>query len=496
MSRITLPLAVTALLFGACSFAPDPVVPARVAEMPASFSPGAAASPDAAAGGYRAVEWWHAFNDPVLNAVADSALASNFDLAEAVARLEQARARAGSSRAAFLPAVGLSASSSDQDTPANAGFGAQLQALGIGGRAGTDSVASGLPERLAITTHSVAANLSYELDFWGRVRNDALAAGSDYLASESDLRAARIGVLAETITAYFDIVALRRQTALAEAAEDVLLEKETQTANRYGRGLATPFQLHRLRQDLRSTQAALAQRRIALAGAEGRLAVLLGRFPGESHQLLPDSLAPGLPSEPVPAGVPARLLVQRPDVLAAWQRLEGARYRIGARRAERLPSLSISGSIGLQSSDASGVFNADQWFRNLAANLTAPIFQSGRLANNVEMARGAFRQAAAAYGRAVVTAVHEVERALVALEQESQRHRFVRSQLAEARASAQLRARRYASGVGDYIDYLDALVALTSVQSVLAGAERDVAVARLALHRALGGAWTEPDDRE
>lgn len=493
-----------ALVPVACSFAPEPSVPAPVADIPDAFAPGVAsagadaAAPDAALpeaaarGAYDAVEWWRAFQDPTLDAVVDSALASNFDLAEAVARVQQARAQARVARAALFPAVQVSAAANDQDTPANAGLGGQFRALASGASGtGADAIGLAFPDRLAFTTYSVAADFSYEIDFWGRARNDARAAGSDYLASEADFHAARIGMLAETISTYFEIVALRRQTALAQETVGVLLEREAHAETRYRRGLATSFELYQVRQALTDAQAGLPQIEAGLAGAEGRLAALLGRYRGDLRTILPETLSPVPSSDPVPAGVPADLLVQRPDVLAAQLRLDAARYRVGARRADLLPTLSLAGSIGLQSAEADGLFDVDQWFRNLVANLAAPIFQGGRLRSNLAVAHARLGQAAAVYGRTVVTAVQEVETALTQLESEGRRRDFLASNLDEARATAELQARRYASGIGDYGSYLDALRGRLNVESGLVGARRDLAMARLAVHRALGGAWTK-----
>lgn len=471
------------LLLAACSLAPAPSVPEPVAELPGSFE--GSEEP----GAHEAREWWTTFQDPALNTVIDSVLAANFDLAEAVARVRQARAQAGIARASLLPAIQAGTTASDTDTPSNAGFGQQFRELAGDGVPGFE-----FPERLGIETWSLGVDFAYELDFWGRARNDSRAAGREYLASEADYHAARIGVLSEAIATYFEIVDLRGRGALARETVDVLLEREGLAEARYDRGLVTSFELYQVRQELRNTQAVLPQLESQLANAEGRLAVLVGGFRAKLDAILPDSLAPLPSSHPVSAGVPADLLVQRPDVRAARLRLEAARFTIGARRAEMLPSLSFSGTIGVQSAEADGLFNVDQWFRNLLGNLTAPIFQGGRIRANVAIAHARFSQAAAAYGRTVVTAVHEVEAALAALGNEGRRHDFLASQREEALASVELRARRYAAGVGGYVDYLDAVRALLGVESTLAGARRDLALARLAVHRSLGGDWTVPPE--
>lgn len=471
------------VLVAGCSLAPGPSVPAPVAELPDRFEA------SDVSGSHDATEWWTTFQDPALNTVIDSVLAANFDLAEAVARVQQARAQAGIARAPLMPAIQASASVSDTDTPSNAGFGQQFREI-----AGDDVPGFQFPERLGIETWSLGVDFAYELDFWGRARNDSRAAGHEYLASESDYHAARIGVLSETITTYFEIADLRRRTALARETVDVLLEREELAETRYDRGLVTSFELYQVRQERQNTQAALPQLESQLVNAEGRLAVLVGGFRAKLDAILPDSLAPMPSSDPVSAGVPADLLVQRPDVRAAGLRLDAARFTIGARRAEMLPSLSFSGTIGVQSAEADGLFNVDQWFRNLLGNLTAPIFQGGRIRNNIALAHARFGQVAAAYGRTVVTAVHEVEAALTALGNEGRRHDFLTSQREEALASVELQSRRYAAGVGGYIDYLDAVRALLAVESTLAGARRDLALARLAVHRSLGGDWTPPPE--
>ena len=470
------------LLLSACSLAPAPSLPEPVAEMPDDFS--ARLEP----GEYEPLEWWTTFRDPVLNAVVDSVLASNFDLAAAVARVQQARARARIARADLFPSVGASGAVNEIDTPTDAGIGAQIQALGLG--APGDTIAGfAIPDRIDLTTYSVSADFAYELDFWGRARNDARAAGSQYLASESDFHAARIGILAETIATYFDIVTLRRQTELAGETVDVLLERESLASTSYDRGLIDSWTLSQVRQDLRNTQAGLPQLETGVANAEARLAVLMGGYRDDVEAILPDVLAPQLAADPVPAGIPADLLFQRPDVRAAGQRLDAARYSVGARRAQLLPSLSLSGSIGLASADADELFNAQQWFTNLISNLTAPVFQGGRLRNNLALAYGLFDEAAAAYGRTVVTAVNEVETALTGLDNETRRHAFLASQREEAQATMELQSQRYESGVVGYTDYLDALRTLLNVEAALAAATRDLALARLAVHRALGGAW-------
>ena len=158
------------LLLHACSFAPAPSVPEPVSELPGSFMGGSVP------GDHEAREWWADFDDAVLNTVIDSVLTSNFDLAEAVARVQQARAQAGIAKAALFPVIQASGSATDQNTPANAGFGEQFRKL-AGGEEGALPGGFQFPDRLGFTTYSLGMDFSYEFDFWGRARNDARAAG-------------------------------------------------------------------------------------------------------------------------------------------------------------------------------------------------------------------------------------------------------------------------------------------------------------------------------
>lgn len=444
---------------------------------------------EAAAEAYEPLQWWKTFNDPVLDRVVEAALASNFDLAGAVARVEQARARARIANAARYPALQPSVGAEDTDSPANAGVGQQIEEIGLSPELKQEFGVS-VPDRLAVTTYFLTTEFSYEADFWGRNRNDAQAARARSLASEWDHHAARIGVVAETVRTYIELAWLRRQLGLSDEIVGILKEREKLTTARYHRGLNTARELYTARLQLWNSQAELPAIRGQLADAESRLWVLLGGYRADLAGVLPDSLSPSATFDHVPVGIPADLLTQRPDVGAAQQRMEAARYAVGARRGELLPSLSLSGSIGLQGSDTRQWFDAAQWFRNLSLNLVGPVFQGKRLRHNVALAETRLKEAVFEYRHSVVTAVNEVEAVLAQLETSHQRHALLNSSVKEARAEAAFQERRYWSGVGDYDDFLAASETLTSVKSSLVAAERDLGYMRLALHRALGGVWT------
>ena len=479
--------AIVGLFVSACTLAPrsTPPVPEPVADL----TEGSAGRDFA--GSIEPREWWKTFADPALNGVIESVLASNFDLAGAVARVDQSRARARIARAPMFPTIQPSAGVNEFDAPTNAGIGAQLDELGLG------SSASGivLPDRLGLTTYTAAVEFAYEVDFWGRNRNDALAAAAERTASEADYLTARMGVLSETVQTYLEIVNLRQQQRLAGEIAEILQQREGLAGDRYDRGLTDVSRLHRARQEARNAQAELPQIEALLADAEGRLRVLMGDHRADLAHMLPDSLTQSRAPQPVPPDIPTRLLAQRPDIIAAKQRMEAARYQVGARRADLAPRLSLHGSIGLQSTESSEWFNPEQWFRNLSMNLLGPVFQGSRLRGNVALARARLKAAVAAYGRSVVTAANEIESALAGLAASRKRHSLLASLSKAADAEAALQEQRYVSGVVDYEAHLTAVQTRLAAESLLAAAKRDLGYARLALHRALGGAWTSDDLR-
>ena len=475
-------------VLSACSLAPEPLppVPASVGTLPEEIVAGEVE------GSYEPLEWWTSFADPVLDEIIQEVLASNFDLAAAVARVQQARMQAGIARAAVFPLVQPSVGGVDFETPTNAGIGAQLDELGLG--APLESVAGiALPDRLGLTTYSLSMEFAYEADFWGRNRNDALAAGAAHLASESDYVSARMGVLAETIATYLEVVNLRAQERLAGRTVEITGQLEALAVSRYDRGLTDVQALYAARRNLRTAQADLSRIESLLADAEGRLWVLVGGYREDLEELLPDAMAPTAAYPPVPAGIVADLLAQRPDVSAARQRVDAARFSVGARRADLFPRLSLQGFIGLQSTDTDDWFDVDQWFRNLSLNLLGPVFQGSRRRSQLALAEAQLNEAAAAYGRSVVAAVTEVEAALTGLESNRRRHTLLASVVEDAEAEADLLEQRYISGVAGYDEFLSAAHSRVAAEGLLAAAERDLGYARLALHRALGGAWTADD---
>ncbi len=483
--------AVVLAIVSGCSLAPPPEMPATVVEMPVEFDAAADRAPADAE--HDAFEWWRSFDDPTLDRLVETALTANLDLREAVGRLEELRHRYRIAGAPLLPSITLNADVSNSNSPGNTGLGGAFGGDG----AGTDSTAApGLmfPDRFDFTTYSASIGFAYELDFWGRLRSESSASIYDFLASRSDLETVRLAVIGSTISTYLEVVAARRQLALAAENLDLLRERSELTDDRYRSGLVNSFELYSIRQQYRTAQSELPGNRTQVEDAEGRLAVILGRYAGTLDGVLGSDLAPAVDTAPIAAGLPASLLEERPDVLAAFERLEAARMRVGARRAELLPTISLNGSVGFQASEPSNLFRADQWFSNLIGGIFAPLFQGGRLRANVGVAEAQYDQLISAYVRTVLQAYSEVRTSLFRLDNERERYARVTDQVDEAQASLDYQLRRYRGGVGDYVSYLDARRNLIGAETTLALVERSVGEARLGVHRALGGAWVETEN--
>ena len=489
---------VAALVLAGCSMTPSMTAPEAERDLPETFAPapGDTTLPAAAAdtARYDSQRWWTAFGDSTLTALVDTALADNLDLTSARARVEELAAQFRIARAPLFPSVNANGQYNYQNQPANTGIGGAIGGGGGGDGGNGDAPPDGgqqqsIPDRFEFATYQATLGLSYELDFWGRVRSQRKAALSQYFATAADLQTARLSVISQTISTYFQVASLQRQAALGRQAVDLLEQRLAITQDRYARGLTSSFQLFTVRQSLETARSEQPPLESQLYDARSRLSTLLGRFAGAS--LLPDSLAPSLELSPVPAGLPADLLMQRPDVRAGALRLEAARQQIGVARAEMLPSLSLTGTGGTQSSSLASLVDVDQRFANFVAQLTAPLFQGGRLRANIDAAEARYKQQAAAYENTVLTAFREVKAALVAYDKQRQRLRTVQDQVASARATFQTQRDRYERGIGDVLSLLDAERGLVQARTRLAVARRAAVNARLTLHRALGGTWTD-----
>ena len=413
--------------------------------------------------------WWHGFGDPVLDRLVADALAANLDLAQARARLREARARRGVAGAALAPSVDASLSGSRSRSSGQSGSGSTRE------------------------LYSAGFDASWELDVFGGLRRSVEAAQADLEASVESLSDTRVSLAAEVALNYIDLRTAEQRLAIAE--ESIASRGENHQIIRWRQqaGLVSELDLAQATTDLESTRAVLPPLRTAVTEAKNRLAVLLGRNPGELESLVHADRPIPLAAGEIVAAIPADTLRQRPDVRVAERRLAAQTARLGEAEAARYPSFRLSGSLGLEALELDALADRDANTRSLFGGITAPVFNAGRIAANIEIQDALVEQARLAYRAAVLAALEEVENALTAVANTDARRAKLAEAAAAARTTLAIAEYRYASGLADFLSVLDAQRTQLSLDEQLAGSTGELARAQVRLYKALGGGWsTEP----
>lgn len=465
-----------------CNFTPKYVQPT---------APVAPTFPEATAGSRAATEvgWREFFGDPRLQAYIAAALTNNRDLAQSVARVAQARAQYRITDADRLPQVEGVAGVTRTRQPLNAlGFPTTTtstdQGNGMGGAAES-------PTSFTFTQYSLGVQVpSYELDFWGRVRNTAEAARREYLATVEAERAFRISLVAQVAAAYLQIRAGEEQIALAERTLTGRREAVAIARKRMDAGVTSTVDFDQARLLVTQAETQLAELRRTTAQSENLLTVLIGGpIPGPLPAPRPLSDAGQFAA--IEPGLPSALLANRPDVLQAEQRLRAANANIGVARASFLPTISLTGLLGFISPALGGLVSGDSVQYRVGANATQPILTWGKRSAGIALTQAQADELVAAYQKATQTAFREVADALVA------RRRYIEQIDAQGRAiEAQRRlvrvARlRYDNGLSIYLEVLDAERNLFSAEQQLLQLRSAQLQNDVSLYTALGGGLRE-----
>jgi outer membrane protein, multidrug efflux system len=424
---------------------------------------GQSVEPARAAASLADQRWWELFEDDTLRGLIRTALERNYDVRIAAARLLEAEAQLGATRADQLPTVS-----------------AQLAARD--GR-----LVAGSRSSQPFATTSAELGVSWEIDFWGKFRHASEAARADVLATEWGRRAAVQSLIAQVASSYFVLRALDQQLSLASSATETRRESLRLTIRREQSGAGS---LLDVRQAEELVQLADGER-IALARQveqqENLLSTLLGFEPGpvtRGQTLAAQKLPPA-----VPAGLPSALLERRPDIQSAEQQLVSATAQVGVARAQRLPSLTLTGSGGVVSGALLALFTSPAIILNAAGSLVQPIFDGGRLSAQENAADARAQQAVLTYQSTVLQALREVSDALVGF----QRNRELlvsRDALLEAsRQALSLAELRYQGGSSSYLEVLDANTRQLDAEFARVRARLDALLSYVDVYRALGGGW-------
>jgi len=405
--------------------------------------------------------WWEEFGDEQLNGLIAVALTNNLTIAQAEARLRQARALEIEQRSALFPEVAGEASASVTERESDGTSGDTTESYSLG----------------------IAA--SYELDLWGRVRSLRRSAGLDAAATEADRNTAAMTIAAEVALRYFELLATRQGIALLEQQLETSRDTLELIELRFRRSQVTALDVLQQRQEVAGAEARLPQVRANEQILVDSLSVLLGRSPSED---LPVSIRalPELP--PVPeAGIPADLLARRPDIRSAWLKLLAVEWDVSAAKADRLPAIRLSASAAYSSDDTGTLF--DNWILNLAGSLTAPFFDAGRRRAEVERQKAIVDERLASYRETVFEGVKDVQDALRREAAAGERLSLLRQQLDLADSSRAQAMQRYLKGQENYLRVLTATLSKQQLQRDVVTLESERISYRIALYRALGGDW-------
>ena len=453
MRRIAAPLCVLSL--AACSVGPNyrPPAPAALSVPDTFYTRDAQAAQPA-----ELAHWWERFDDPLLARLIGEASAGNLDLAQAAARLTQARESVAQARAGLVPTVGASAGAGRDVGPGN--------------------------DR---TSFSVGADAAWEIDLFGRIRRGIEAAGADAEGVYYDREALRVAIAAEVATNYIQARLAQERLALARDTLAIADDNLQIAGWRVQAGLVSSLDSEQARAARAQTAASIPNIENAFTSATYRLAVLTGRAPGAlTGELTQAKPIPRGPAE-VAVGIPADTLRQRPDIRSAERTLAAQTARIGVAEAQLYPALRLSGNIGTSAFSLGGLFNAITG--GIFSSLSQTLFDGGRLRSQVRSQQAATEGALAAYRQSVLTSLEDVENALLALRSARERQVQFTIALDAANNSAILARIQYRSGLTDFQQLLEAERSLLSARDGLVGSRGDEALSLVQLYRALGGGW-------
>lgn len=449
---------------GGCSLAPTYQRPA--APVPAAWPDSAAVKPGAVS---LMPDWQVYFPDPRLQALIAAALENNRDLRIATARIAEARAQYGIQQADRLPNVNLNAQRTASLSPASTSFTAKPYQA----------------QRYDVN----ASLVSFELDFWGRVSSLNAAAKASYLATESAQRAFRLSLISDVANAYLSVLELQQRVQLAVSTAKGRRDVMELTGHRRDAGVSSDLDSLQAEGIYQATLADQANLQRQLAAAENLLGQLVGQMPAvlpAGRNLADQGITPDLI-----AGVPSEVLLQRPDVLAAEQRLIASNANIGAARAAFLPRISLTGAFGTASRQLSGLFGAgsDAW--SFQPALTLPLFDAGRNSANLDVAQARKVIAVAEYEKTIQLAFREVADLLNARDS-------LTGQLDAQQANARVQHRRltlvearYQAGIANHLELLDAQRDAYAAEQGEVQVRRAQLSAQAQLYKALAGDTAE-----
>lgn len=413
--------------------------------------------------------WWHRLNDPLLDKLVTDAIAGNNDVASAKAKVREARASLWQTTGTLFPTLDGSASG-NRNKPAGGSERSQY-------RSGLDS--------------------SWEIDLFGANRRAVEAAKYGLDGAKEDMRATMLTLIGDVATNYAEIRGLQQQIALAERTAVAQRRTAQLTKDKFSAGAVSQLDVSNAEGQAATTEAGIPQMQANLATTIHRLSVLTGQSPTALNDIMAKTGKIPEPEWPIPAGVPADILLTRPDVRLAERQYAQATARIGQKEAQRYPSLTLTGNISTAATQPGELGKSSSISWSVGPGISVPIFEGGQRIAAVEVARAQRDQSFVAYRNSILTALEDVENALVSMKKEKERSAKLAVAANSYSKALTLSRSLYQSGNTSFLELLNAERSHYSSEQSLIESRVSITKDYISLMKALGGGWNgEVDDKK
>jgi len=408
-------------------------------------------------------DWYSIFTDTVLIGLIDSALLNNPDAQMALSRINESRAYLGMARADLYPSVTLGGA---------AMYGNTLGSFPTGNTSGA---------------FTAAANINWEIAFWGKYRRASEAALAQLTADEYGMKAIQLSLIAGIAENYYNLLDYKKRLLIAQRTLETRTEFLRIIQERFDKGIVPEIDLNQAQIQEAYAASSIPVYNRSIIFAENALSVLIGKFPQELNTSY--SLDNMTVSGKIPVGMPSQLLERRPDILEAEQLLKAQNARIGVAQAMRFPSIGLTGLFGMASADLTAFNAGDALIGSAGASLFGPIFQFGKNKRRVEVEKERTEQMRLNYEKAVLSAFQETENALISIQTLQEEKLLVEKQVSASANAAKLSRQRYDGGITSYLEVLEAERTLFDIELYYSDLQKRVLTAYTNLYKTLGGGW-------
>ena len=417
--------------------------------------------------------WWTLFADPILNSLQVRASESNLDLMAAYTRIDQSRANLGIATAGLLPAAQVDAAYNRQGLSANG----PMAALGA--------------PTSATSLWQTGLTAIWEIDLWGKNRRIREKSMARSLSTVYAKELVHVALSAEVANTYILLRGMQSQLDIARRNESIARDSLARVQTRLSNGVATSYDVATAKSELAQVSALVVEYSHQCDVLMNSLALLLAMPPGSLVNELQEHKAVPLLPETVPVGLPSELARRRPDIYQAEKNLHAATASIGVAKASFYPSITLSGSLGLQAFERNDLgFWDSRWF-NVGPSVYLPLFQGGRLVKELELREAEQAQAALEYRKTVLAAWHEIDNSLRLFASEQKRFKQLQLSFEESKRAFSKVKRSYQEGEASYLEMLTAQRNILARESALQAVVTQRAAALVALYKAVGGGWDD-----